>query len=308
MRRLEVTCDPEGRLLRIPLDELQVLQGTLKEMSQKDYEDFRELVTTKGIKFSLHVWRELKPVKSQSEAKRLACQLGSSTIQVDDEGKYRNVVRWWLIDGTGRKRMFTKMRDEEGWEIPPLPCVEILAASYEEACEAVLAASSTFHKMTGQGLREFVEKAKLPIAKLEKFALPHIDLPKWKAEFYDTAEPTEKELELYTKKIVAPIYEPKAVNQPAIEELVDARKTATLLEQIEAAPIPEPVKQFLRLAAQRHTVFDYENIAEYYAHAPKEVQNLMEASALVIIDFRAAIENGFTNLSEKIAEAYRRDA
>jgi hypothetical protein len=43
-------------------------------------------------------------------------------------------------------------------------------------------------------------------------------------------------------------------------------------------------------------------IAEYYANADKEVQELFEDSALVIIDFKSAIKNGFTKLSKRIEE------
>jgi hypothetical protein len=63
----------------------------------------------------------------------------------------------------------------------------------------------------------------------------------------------------------------------------------------------------LQQAAQRHTVFDYENIAEFYAHAEPEIQELMERSALVIIDFNQAIENGYIQLSEQIMKQFDLD-
>jgi hypothetical protein len=44
--------------------------------------------------------------------------------------------------------------------------------------------------------------------------------------------------------------------------------------------------------------FNYKNVAEYYAHSEKEVQELMEDSALVIIDYNKAIELGFVKLFE----------
>ena len=50
--------------------------------------------------------------------------------------------------------------------------------------------------------------------------------------------------------------------------------------------------------------FNYENIAEFYAHSDKEVQELMESSALVIIDFKKAIEQGFIELSEDLADKF----
>ena len=53
--------------------------------------------------------------------------------------------------------------------------------------------------------------------------------------------------------------------------------------------LPEKEKQFLMAAASRHIVFHYSKIANFYAHSSKECQELMEKSALVIIDFNKAI-------------------
>ena len=47
-------------------------------------------------------------------------------------------------------------------------------------------------------------------------------------------------------------------------------------------------KDFLINAAYRHITFNYSNIADYYAHSSKEMQELMEESALIIIDFEKA--------------------
>ena len=107
--------------------------------------------------------------------------------------------------------------------------------------------------------------------------------------------------DLYTQKIKAPVYEPKG-EKPAIGELFDYGKTAQLVTEIDAAELPEDVARFLKLAAERHTVFNFRQIAEYYCHAPKEVQNLFEKSGLVIIDFHKAIENGFVHLTEELGK------
>lgn len=55
-------------------------------------------------------------------------------------------------------------------------------------------------------------------------------------------------------------------------------------------------------AAERHTVFNFNKIADYYTSAGAEVQALFEESALVIIDYEKAIENGFVRLTKKMAE------
>ena len=61
-------------------------------------------------------------------------------------------------------------------------------------------------------------------------------------------------------------------------------------------------KEFLKYAAFRHNVFNYRNIAEYYAHADEEMQALMEKSALVIIDVNDAIANGYATLNADILD------
>ena len=110
----------------------------------------------------------------------------------------------------------------------------------------------------------------------------------------------------YTKKIESPIYEPKN-GKPQIDDLYNLDKYNKLCSEIENADIAEDEKAFLRIAAQRHIVFNYRNIADYYAHSDKEVQELMENSALVIIDFEKAIELGYVRLSEEIANQYKED-
>lgn len=110
----------------------------------------------------------------------------------------------------------------------------------------------------------------------------------------------------YTTKISAPTYTPKGI-KPTIDRLFDTTKTKKLIAEIDASSIPDDEKQFLKAAAQRHTVFNYEQVAEYYAQSSPEVQRLMEQSALIIIDFDAAIAGGFVKLSNAIREQYAKD-
>ena len=108
----------------------------------------------------------------------------------------------------------------------------------------------------------------------------------------------------YTSKIKAPNYEPKN-EKPQSEELIDQSKTLELIEKINSADISKKDKDFLLFAAYRHLVFSYEKIADYYAHSDKKVQELMEDSALVIIDFDKAIEHGYVKLLQEISDTYK---
>ena len=98
----------------------------------------------------------------------------------------------------------------------------------------------------------------------------------------------------YTFKVNIPQYEITG-DCPEINELYNDEKTEEIIGRINESSATEEIKEFLRIAAQRHTVFNYRNIAEYYAHAEPEVQELFEDSALVIIDVNDAIAKGFAH-------------
>jgi hypothetical protein len=108
----------------------------------------------------------------------------------------------------------------------------------------------------------------------------------------------------YSKKIDAPVYEPSG-DCPPILELYDRNKYEELTAKIyQDDSIDSEIKEFLLAAAARHIRFDFEQIAEFYAHAPPDLQQLMEDSALVIVDFDKAIAGGYVKLSQVIGDIY----
>ena len=117
-------------------------------------------------------------------------------------------------------------------------------------------------------------------------------------------EEFEKKVETqYTSKINIPIYEPKN-KKPHVLELFDDRKTKRIINEINNSNLTEDEKHFLIEASKRHTVFNYQKIADYYAHASVEMQKLMEHQALVIIDFNKAYEYGYIKLAHDVANQY----
>jgi len=103
----------------------------------------------------------------------------------------------------------------------------------------------------------------------------------------------------YSRSIQAPTYEPTG-ECPEINKLYDTNTQSSLIEAINQANLPDDMKAFLIAAAGRHIVFDYRNIAEYYAHADEQIQKLFEDSALVIIDFDSALQNGFVKMVKQL--------
>lgn len=116
----------------------------------------------------------------------------------------------------------------------------------------------------------------------------------------------EEEKEKYTMKVDIPHYEITG-EEPTIDELCNYEKVNRLIEKINNSNVSDEQKEFLIKSAQRHLVFNYSKIAEYYAHQNKEMQELMEESALVLIDFDDAIKNGYAELSEEFQNIIEKD-
>ena len=182
----------------------------------------------------------------------------------------------------------------------------------------LLAANASLGENIAEGVRELLDSIveAVPEFNFELTAFPEADLsalfgfnaPRFVSTDGAFVRDGEEDLdgeedETYTTRISSPHYEPSG-EPPAVSELTDYRRRDGLLEEIEAAEIPEEVKEFLRLGAQRHVVFDYGKIANFYAHAPAEIQELMEDSALVIVDFEKAIANGYVLLTERMRGLY----
>ena len=121
----------------------------------------------------------------------------------------------------------------------------------------------------------------------------------------DIFDQDEQELidSTYTKKVDVPLYVPK-YEKPNIFELFDHMKAMKLIKRINESNVTENEKRFLTFAAYRHIVFNFSKIADYYAHSNAEMQDLMEQSALVIVDFDKAIEYGYVALNNQLSNQY----
>jgi hypothetical protein len=161
-------------------------------------------------------------------------------------------------------------------------------------------------ELTEEQQNEFVIKDNSSFGEWDWLALneewDENDLESWGIEIPNFGPVTEN----YSRKIESPVYQPKE-EKPSLKTLVNKTKTNELISKIKQSNISEEEKEFLILSAQRHLVFNYSKIADYYSNASKEMQELMEDSALVIIDFHKAIELGFVKLSKKIMEQYSKD-
>lgn len=111
----------------------------------------------------------------------------------------------------------------------------------------------------------------------------------------------DKEESKYTRKLDSPVYKPVG-KKPPLSKMYDRTKTEELQRSIRKAGLPKDITGYLMAAAERCTKFNFAYAAEYYAHANKKVQSLMEDCALVIVDYDKAIEHGYFKLVEEIKD------
>lgn len=145
MKRIAINCTAA---VNIDLADLTPLQGNLKELSEINFKKLSDSILTHGVTFPFFVWRH--------------------------DGKN------WILDGTQRDRVLKKMADD-GYDIPPLPCALIEAKDRREAAQKILLISSSYGRMTDEGLYEFLSENDIDFPELEPLlALDDIDLGDFK--------------------------------------------------------------------------------------------------------------------------------
>jgi len=249
----------------LPLENLTQFQGNLKTITPANLKKLRSRILDTGFVAPIFIWKN---------------------------GKIN-----YILDGHQRILALLSLQGK-GYHIPDLPVAYIEADNEEDARKKLLSITSTYGDFNLEELQGWLTKVDEDIADSMRFFDKELNTQ------LANQENNNPEKNPYTNKIKAPIYEPKGENPP-IKELVNTEKTDSLIREIKAADIKnKKLEDFLIQSAYRHTVFTYDKIAEFYSHATPEIKLLMENSALVIIDFNKAIENGFVRLTEDFAEAY----
>jgi hypothetical protein len=159
--------------------------------------------------------------------------------------------------------------------------------------------------LTEEQKKEFIVKDNVSFGEWEWDMLANewdsVEITDWGLDVWQNEDDVKEDENNYTRNIKAPTYEPKN-EKPHPHTLYNTDKTEELIDKIKDLKLHNTEQAFLIYAAYRHTVFDYSKIADFYAHSNKEVQELMEESALVIIDLDKAIENGFVQLTNSVKE------
>tara|TARA_R100000808_G_scaffold12855_1_gene31746 strand:+ start:519 stop:1814 length:1296 start_codon:yes stop_codon:yes gene_type:complete len=146
---LEVTCDPSGKLDRVPLDQIEPFQGDLKSLSETEYGKLKQSMMEKGFVAPVFAWKN-----------------GGD--------------KWKLLDGHQRVRIL----EREKWEIDDgIPVVEISADNEKDAKEKLLTIVSRYGRVDGQGLYEFVADSGIDLDTWTVPDLPDLDIDAWLDEF-----------------------------------------------------------------------------------------------------------------------------
>ena len=128
----------------VEIQSLTGFQGSLKKLSDENFERLKALLIDLKFSFVVHVWK--------------------------------NGGKLYILDGHQRVAALERMKGE-GFEIPKIPTISVEAESFEQAKKKVLAGTSQFGTMTNQGLIDFTNDAGLSLDDLESFSFPEIDIP-----------------------------------------------------------------------------------------------------------------------------------
>lgn len=265
-------------LIELDYRKVKRLQGDLTNVSEENYDKLYTSLKENGNFVPSYVWKKGKS--------------------------------YFLLDGHSRHLIYNNenLTFSGGYVIPYLL---IQAKNEKEAKKKLLLIKSNYGKVTELGFKEFTEGFEMDKA-FADMALSFdgfTDFDFLESDFKsgnNTGGSEDGNDDGYSRKVQSPVYEPKN-EKPEIKDLVNRDRHDQLIKKIEKTKLPEEEKAFLIDAAKRHLSFDYQRIADYYAHSDKKTQKLMEESALVIIDFKQAIELGYVKLADGVAQLYDED-
>lgn len=153
IKTIQIKCT--GAAL-VEIESLTPLQGDLKDLSEENYKKLRKEILELGFSEPLSVW---------------------------PDGDQR-----FLLNGHQRHRVLTRMK-ADGYEIPLVPVNWVQAENESEAKKKILALTSQYGEITGQGLYEFSVNAGLTPEEIrESFRFPEINPDSWEIEFFKDNE------------------------------------------------------------------------------------------------------------------------
>jgi hypothetical protein len=140
-KQISIKCEGSSYL---ELEQMNKLQGNLKAIDKNHLDDLKQSLIKHGIPFPFSIWKDKKD-------------------------------KFWIIDGTHRFLALSALK-ADGFFIPPLPVITIIAANKKEASQFVLISNSTYAHMTSESLSDFMIDFELSLPDLEFLDLPDLDM------------------------------------------------------------------------------------------------------------------------------------
>jgi hypothetical protein len=121
-KEIKVNCEAADL---VDYSKIMDMQGNLKTISKENLEKLKKRIIKSGITSPSFVW-------------------------VDPDKKM------FYIDGHQRSKAYASL-EADGWYVPPIPVVYVMATSIEKAKEELLAISSQYGNFTTEGLDDFLD-------------------------------------------------------------------------------------------------------------------------------------------------------
>lgn len=150
---VEIKCKGS---MTIPLEDIVIIQGDLKTLTEDNYKKLRHTIVTEGYCDPLNLWFDPK------------------------------INKWCSLDGTQRTFVLKGLK-ADGYLIPPIPANEIMAKDRKEAMKLILTFSSNYGKLTDDGLSNFCIDAGIDV----DFLNTSVVLPEVSLDYFSQEEPTE---------------------------------------------------------------------------------------------------------------------
>jgi hypothetical protein len=117
--------DCVGGLIKINLHDLHEFQGDLKDISEENLDSLKFQIKENGFSSPFFVWKKSK--------------------------------KWYILDGHQRKTALISL-EGDGYKIPELPAIEILADDEHHAKKILLSVSSQFGEFNTKSLRSWMDE------------------------------------------------------------------------------------------------------------------------------------------------------
>lgn len=134
-RALSVKVDTK---LAIPIEHLHEFQGSLKRLDKDEFQALKRSTITNGMQSAMSVWQN------------------------------PDTKKWCILDGHQRRLVYLALK-EDGYFVPPVPVVQVMADNYEEAKKSVLIQAARYGKITQESLADYAIDSSVDLEFIQEY-------------------------------------------------------------------------------------------------------------------------------------------